>query len=193
MESFIHQEFLSDTTICKKLILYHEKDKEKSSGLCYFKGGLDVNREYKDSIDSKINPSRRVFKQYYEQLKIVTSNYIKKFPSCNFYSPWGIIEEGNVQHYRPNGGFKIWHSERVSVKMPTSTRHLVFMTYLNDVTDGGETEFLNQGIKVSPKEGLTLIWPADWTHTHRGIPSPTQDKYIITGWFNYLERKKEEQ
>jgi prolyl 4-hydroxylase len=193
MESFIHQEFLSDTTICKKLIQYHEKDKEKSSGLCYFKGGLDVNREYKDSIDSKINPSRRVFKQYYEQLKIVTSNYIKKFPSCNFYSPWGIIEEGNVQHYRPNGGFKIWHSERVSVKMPTSTRHLVFMTYLNDVTDGGETEFLNQGIKVSPKEGLTLIWPADWTHTHRGIPSPTQDKYIITGWFNYLEREKEDQ
>ena len=64
------------------------------------------------------------------------------------------------------------------------TRHLVFMTYLNSVDDGGETEFLHQNIKVKPKKGLTLIWPADWTHTHRGVVSPSQDKYILTGWYN---------
>ena len=60
------------------------------------------------------------------------------------------------------------------------------MTYLNDVTDGGETEFLHQGLKVQPQKGLTLIWPADWTHTHRGVASPTQEKAIVTGWFNYV-------
>ena len=57
------------------------------------------------------------------------------------------------------------------------------MTYLNDVIDRGETEFFHQKIKVKPKKGLTLIWPVDWTFYHRGIPSPTQEKYIITGWY----------
>jgi hypothetical protein len=58
------------------------------------------------------------------------------------------------------------------------------MTYLNDVNDGG-TEFLYQKITSPAKKGLTLIWPADWTHTHRGQISKTKEKSIITGWFNY--------
>ena len=41
-------------------------------------------------------------------------------------------------------------------------------------------------IKVKPEKGLTLIWPADWTFTHRGVPSSTETKYIVTGWFNYF-------
>jgi len=32
---------------------------------------------------------------------------------------------------------------------------------------------------------LTLIWPTDWTFTHRGVPSLTEEKYIVTGWFNF--------
>ena len=61
------------------------------------------------------------------------------------------------------------------------------MTYLNDVTDAGETEFFYQKVKIKPKKGLTVIWPADWTFVHRGNITPTQDKYIITGWFNYTQ------
>ena len=55
------------------------------------------------------------------------------------------------------------------------------MTYLNDVEDGG-TEFLNQKCEVKARKNLTLIWPADWTHTHRGVISQTKEKTIITGW-----------
>ena len=60
------------------------------------------------------------------------------------------------------------------------------MTYLNDVPDGG-TEFLYQNIKTKAQKGLTLIWPAHFTHTHRGIVSKTQPKYIITGWWSFDE------
>ena len=56
------------------------------------------------------------------------------------------------------------------------------MTYLNDVEDGG-TEFYYQKLKTKAKKGLTLIWPTDFTHTHRGIVSKTKEKYIVTGWF----------
>ena len=60
------------------------------------------------------------------------------------------------------------------------------MTYLNDVTDAGETEFYYQKIKVKPEKGLTLIWPSEWPWTHRGLTSKTQIKYIATGWFCYV-------
>ena len=62
---------------------------------------------------------------------------------------------------------------------------MVFMTYLNDVTDGGETEFYHQQLKIKPKKGLTVIWPAGYTHVHRGITSNTETKYIATGWYGY--------
>jgi hypothetical protein len=58
------------------------------------------------------------------------------------------------------------------------------MTFLNDMTDEGGTEFLYQDLKVEPKKGLTLIWPSYWTHTHRGVISKTQEKYIVTGWYS---------
>ena len=67
---------------------------------------------------------------------------------------------------------------------------LVFMTYLNDVSDGG-TRFLNQDIITPAIKGLTLIWPTDWTHTHCGQISQNNIKYIATGWFSYKRGPKD--
>ena len=58
---------------------------------------------------------------------------------------------------------------------------------LNDVTDKGETEWFYQDKKIKPRKGLSAIWPVDFTHTHRGIPSPTQEKYIVTGWLDMIK------
>ena len=30
-----------------------------------------------------------------------------------------------------------------------------------------------------------VIWPTDFTHTHRGIVAPKEEKWIATGWFNF--------
>ena len=59
------------------------------------------------------------------------------------------------------------------------------MTYLNDVKKNGETEFFYQKLKIKPKKGLTLIWPATWEYTHRGNICKEQEKYIVTGWYSY--------
>ena len=56
------------------------------------------------------------------------------------------------------------------------------MMYLNDVDDGGETEFLYQKKRIRPKQGRVLIFPAGFTHTHRGNPPLSGDKYILTSW-----------
>jgi hypothetical protein len=123
--------------------------------------------------------------KYAQNLQSCVDKYIQKYPWCNKYASWNIIEPINIQYYSPNGGYHIWHTERTTSASPISGRHLVFMTYLNDVTDSGETEFLHQQLKIKPEKGLTLIWPADWMFTHRGVASLTQEKYIATGWFNY--------
>ena len=63
------------------------------------------------------------------------------------------------------------------------------MTYLNDIPDGGGTEFkFYPDVKIQAKKGLSLIWPTDFTHTHRGVVSE-YEKYIVTGWVNHANVK----
>ena len=62
----------------------------------------------------------------------------------------------NIQRTLPKQGYHSWHSEDPS---PMTTRRvLVNMMYLNDVDDGGETEFLYQSKRVQPKKGRIVIW-----------------------------------
>lgn len=146
-----------------------------------------VNSKIKNSYDktiSTLTTDKRLL-SYFETLSEVMDCYKEKFEWCNMTQEWKIVEHVNIQHYPPLGGYKIFHCER-NGKLSTIDRHLVFMTYLNDVTDRGETEFYYQKLKVKPEKGLTLIWPVDWTHTHRGVASPTQEKTIITGWYKFV-------
>ena len=86
-----------------------------------------------------------------------------------------------IQHYKPEEGFKKWHFERSS---KAENRCLVFMTYLNDVPDAG-THFKYQDLTTPAEKGLTLIWPTDFTHTHKGQITKQHEKYILTGWLGY--------
>ena len=90
-----------------------------------------------------------------------------------------------MQKTRPGEGYHNWHFEGGSTPYDR-TSILAWMVYLNDVEEGGETEFLYQGIRVSPVKGRFVCWPAGWTHVHRGNPPLKQTKYAITGWINYI-------
>lgn len=195
-ESFIRSWLFSDTSICDELVEYFKNSSEKTSGKI-FSGKTNssvVDTSIKDSIDVYItsqdieSDNSLTLIKYTYYLQKVLEEYIKIFPFCNKYCPWTIIDTINIQYYKPGGGFKHWHCERSfpSSKL-VSTRHLVFMTYLNTVDTGGETEFFHQNLKIKCIKGLTTIFPADWTYTHRGIPSE-QEKYIITGWYNYIDK-----
>jgi len=179
MLNFIHQQFLEDISVCDKIVEFHKNNPEKKQGETV--GGVDLS--IKDSMDCKLLGD--LLKEYCSQLQTVVSKYIEIYPACNIYASWNIVEYVNVQHYGPNGGFKLWHAERGNLTYPTAARHLAFMTYLNDVTDQGGTEFMNQKLTVNAEKGKTVIWPCDWTHTHRGVVSPTQEKFIVTGWFSF--------
>jgi prolyl 4-hydroxylase len=81
--------------------------------------------------------------------------------------------------------FQQVHTERSN--MATLHRVLAWMTYLNDVEEGGSTYFQHYDIDIQPKKGLTLLWPAEWTHAHRGNVLKMGQKYIITGWLHFGE------
>jgi hypothetical protein len=85
-----------------------------------------------------------------------------------------------VQKTEIGQGYHIWHSEHMS--RDTSNRVLAWTLYLNDVEEGGETEFLYYPKRVKPKTGTFVMWPAGFTHTHRGNPPISNTKYIVTGW-----------
>jgi len=88
-----------------------------------------------------------------------------------------------IQRTRPTEGYHVWHFEDAT--RAHSNRILTFMVYLNDIEDGGETEFLYLSKRVKPVAGRVLIWPAGFTHTHRGNPPLKDTKYIITGWVEF--------
>lgn len=112
-----------------------------------------------------------------------TPQYGEKYPG--FLNGSSFSQDMKVQKTEPKGGFHIWHKEHDG-SYPCSYRSLVWTLYLNDVPDGeGETEFLEYGIKVTPKKGLLCLFPAAWTHLHRGNPVYSCTKYIATGWYYY--------
>ena len=91
-----------------------------------------------------------------------------------------------LQKTPPRGGYHVWHCEQ-GTKLHAD-RVLAWTIYLNDIPSGeGETEFLWQGLRVQPKVGTVSIFPAAFTHTHRGNPVYSCDKYIATGWYTLYE------
>jgi hypothetical protein len=188
LNNFIGGWYLDDTSVCDELINFHKESPEKVEGHIGHNGADIVNKDVKQSIDVGLlqAPQQLAEKYILQNLQLVADAYIEKYRYANGFSAWRIIEPPNIQYYPPGGGYKQWHTERGNNISPMVARHLVFMTYLNDVDDCGETEFYYQKLKIKPEKGLTLIWGVDWMFTHRGIPSPSQEKYIVTGWYNYV-------
>ncbi len=98
-----------------------------------------------------------------------------------------------VQKYDQGvGGYHYWHSE-IYPQLPDNKplhRVLALLYYLNDVEEGGETEFHYQDIKAKPKKGTLVVFPAGFTHSHKGHIPLSSDKYVVTSWlmFNKAEQ-----
>lgn len=91
-----------------------------------------------------------------------------------------------MQRTSPGGGYHVWHSEQNNGTQ--AERVLVYTLYLNTLgeVEGGETEFLYQRTRIRPEENTMIVWPATFTHAHRGnTVLGNQSKYIVTGWFYY--------
>ena len=97
--------------------------------------------------------------------------------------PIGIKTLPQIQYYQPGEGYFYPH---IDAEALVKDRVLVYITYLNDCPDGGTIMVNNDGFTIHAQKGKTVIFPAGITHKHVGEISQTHEKYICTGWVEWL-------
>ena len=175
-------------SICEDIINYFELNiKRQKQGTI----GSGINRNIKDSTDMTIHPKEinlpenKIFKTYFEKLFNCYKDYVDEWPFLKILAKRLEIGSFNLQRYTPGQHFKEIHTERSC--LDNSSRVFAFMTYLNDVEEGGSTYFSHYDLEIEAKRGVTLIWPSEWTHAHRGNIIKAGSKYIITGWIRFAK------
>lgn len=112
----------------------------------------------------------------------IIPEYSKHNPLLNSF-PTYYIKSIKIQKTNPSEGYHVWHCEQGNVT--TESRFATWTLYLNDDFDAGETEFLHQQYRLKPKKGSVCVFPAGYTHVHRGNPPINGSKYILTGWLEF--------
>jgi prolyl 4-hydroxylase len=177
----------ADPSVCDRVVDLFETKADMHSDGSYNLGQVDT--AVKHSRDWVVQPKNlresghEALNEYMAELHRCYLAYIEDWEFLGSFASRVHIGRFNIQRYESGGHFNKLHSERMGVS--SMHRVLVWMTYLNDVPAGGETEFPYYGLRVSPEKGKTLIWPAEWTHVHRGCTVETGPKYVITGWMHF--------
>lgn len=145
-----------------------------------------------DKQDLAINIDNASLNGWWRDYTLLIDNF--REPLQHYFDNTGILDHYNnipdldfgivkLQKTQPGQGYHVWHIEH-SFGMEMAHRVLAFTIYLNDVEEGGETEFLHQKVRVKPVKGRCVIWPAGFPFVHRGNPPLSGDKYIMTSWLN---------
>jgi hypothetical protein len=198
---FIHRvPNLLSKEFCKDLIELFEKSNLKHKGASYVmnNGVVKTLKENttKKSTDISIyqgftqdakeegEPEWLEFIQYinYKLTKGLDS-YVIEHPDLANVQKF-VLEGYNIQRYLPGEGFFNWHCENPGYTNG-GDRILAWMIYLNDLEAGG-THFKSQNHTEKAEAGKFVMWPAFWTHFHKGQISETETKYIITGWYRHV-------
>ena len=137
----------------------------------------------KDVLDLPVG--KAIVETFFPFLGKCYQSYVNKYSVLSLASSHGVTSV-RIQKILPGEGYHAWHFETTAAHQ--QNRILAWMAYLNDVEEGGETEFLYLRKRIKPKQGRIIIWPAGFTHTHRGNPPLSGEKYILTGWIEYTPK-----
>lgn len=156
-----------------------------------FRGLMEYCRRYPHMLTGALSPS--IYDEATEQVRNLAAGDIGGLSDQKLQMlVSGIFRLDNInfQHYEKNsGGYYHWHSEHFphpsDPGQKSLHRVLLWMLYLNDVDEGGETEFCYQDVAIKPRKGSLILAPCGFTHTHRGNVPLSDDKYILTSWVMY--------
>ena len=191
---YINKNSLSNE-ICIDIINLFESEK-KSAGIT--RGGYRPH--VKDTLDFQI-PTKNVNKPSHwmkirELLEKELTNNVQKYVKyidtnttitedsnepCKVLGDVVSFETLQIQKYKKLEGKYIYHPDFVSDWQDKKFRVITYLWYLNNVEEGGETEFWGK-YRIKPETGKLLLFPATWTYPHRGMMPISNDKYILTGW-----------
>lgn len=176
---------------CRDLINAYEAHPNKVQGALDNKMGKRIDKAVKNAVDLGItvNPDLKwadeiLFKSISEYLNIYVSDILcQSAEKSERLIPWCYWEQSdsgyNMKKYEINEGIFDWHND--SMVVDNTWRHLGVIWYLNDVQDGGYTEFFD-GTVITPVTGRLLVFPSTWTFPHRGVAPKSNEKYIITSF-----------
>lgn len=178
---------------CQHLIKEFDRLEESGAGANRLKSegvGSHIKKDHQIAACSLREHSIKPFKEF-----DVVPMFFDGLQKCyeHYTETFSILKNDPIkasvmkmQKTSPGGGYHVWHSEQGPGEQ--ARRALVYMLYLNSISKdgGGETEFLYQRKRYNPIENEMILWPASYTHTHRGNTVLSNEyKYIVTGWFYY--------
>lgn len=172
---------------CKFLIDQYELEKQKFQTARISEHEWDFDYRCFEEVNIC---AEDVFKpylqQYYDRIKHVYTQYTKDIGSK--YLPSDVnLESARLKKYENNDNDQFgWHTDVGDAS--SASRFLVMFTYLNDVDEGGETEFEsdeNNLFTVKPKCGRIVVFPPMWTFPHRGKKPISNPKYILSTYLHY--------
>lgn len=174
---------------CNHLI--DEFERLMSSGVCNNRQNAEgvtktAKQDYHYFLNMKSHPmspfnNTNVLDIFWEGLQNCFDAYVSEYDILKDYNI--RCTSVKMQKTAPGAGYHVWHSEQGPDD--SAARCLVYAIYLNDIDEAGETEFLYQRVRIAPKANSAIIWPAAFTHTHRGnVVHGSKYKYIVTGWFH---------
>jgi len=190
MEFTYLEKSLSDD-FCDKCVEMYEKHNIEYGHEGSTRGG--VNKKIKDTRDLCITVNQKELPEelialndeLYNKLTAALAVYVKSqnekydVKMLNYKQ---MVDTGfMMQKYKKNVGKYEYHNDFMFNDDINKPRLLTYLWYLNDISEGGETEFWQQ-VKIKPKKGNLLLFPSNWTYPHCGLMPISDDKYIITGW-----------
>jgi hypothetical protein len=203
MEKYIYRNKNSlSPEVCRDIIELFESEERKFDGVTL--GGLQKN--IKDTKDFVIPENEAKWYKYHKFLSDeLTRNlqiYLNKLnenPSFknenqNTTSIYKHFHHSKLSHsgfmtqrYIMNEGRYVYHNDFLVDFKNEKNRVITYLWYLNDILEGGETDFPDINIKVKPETGKLILFPATWDFPHCGKMPISSNKYIVTGWlyFNY--------
>jgi len=189
VNSFIYKKKNSLTNnLCENIITFFEAEGDNrhegliSSGLSKnIKDSLDFNipivetSNWYEIYNILIDELNNALEEYINLLYDKTNN---KFFKTDFIKNTTFL----IQRYEKGIGKYKYHNDSVLDLDNKKNREITFIWYLNDITEGGETEFFGGELTIKPETGKLIIFPANWTFPHCGKTPISDNKYIITGW-----------
>ena len=188
-ESIFYVRELIPQDLCRTLIRIYADDPHKHPGYTASYGGdQQLEASVKVSTDLDVGTDgvwAAPFAELHAAITRVMLSIAAQVPAlqvaplrCTGYK---------IQHYRHNEGHFKWHFDALG---PGGwDRQLAVIVYLNSVAEGGETCFHRQNLRVQPVAGDALFFPTFWTHLHCAEVPRSSDKYVISSFVRFEDRK----
>lgn len=175
--------------LCNEIINIFENEPNKYKGVTRSGQNDNIKKTLDYSININIDASSVWYKismflyeELSKNLKLFNENLNKKygrtFLNNNMFDTCFLM-----QKYDKNEGKFVYHDDFSILNDLKIHRVITYLWYLNNVNEGGETEFCGD-FKVKPTAGKLILFPASWCYPHKGMMPLSNNKYIITGWLH---------